>query len=61
MFNFFIYDNEILEAGFVSLCAATSYAEDYISAADRYIHVVDAHTGEIIDTWTNGAWENKRF
>lgn len=59
-FRYYIYDMGDLVAGFVSLCAATTFCEDWTNSA-RHIDLVDSTTGEIIDTWVDGKWENGKF
>lgn len=58
--NYVIYDNGELLAGFVSLCMAVVFASEWHNGSRR-IDIVNAKTGEVIDTWTNGAWENGSF
>lgn len=59
-FNYYIYDSGELLCGFVSLCTAVNFCEDW-HRGTRHIDLVDAHTGEVLDTWINGAWENGNF
>lgn len=59
--NFFVFDDYVMIAGFSTLCAATSYAENYRADSPTPVLVVDGSTGEVLDIWVNGAWENGRF
>lgn len=62
-FNYYVYDGGDLIAGFVSLCTAISFAEEWRSAnTERPIPVslVDPKTGEVIDEWVNGKWQYGR-
>ena len=60
-FNYYVYDNGDLVCGFVSLCAATSFCEEWRHNGPAPIDLVDSTTGEILDTWANGRWENGSF
>ena len=61
-FNYFIYDGADLIAGFVSLCTAVTFCEEWrhgdTFSANIPVDLVDAHTGEVVDTWQNNRWEN---
>lgn len=59
-FMYYIYDRGELLAGFVSLCTAVTFCEEWTNS-NRNIDLVDSSTGEIIDTWANGQWENGKF
>lgn len=59
-FTYYIYDQGELLAGFVSLCAAVTFCEEWTNSP-RNIDLVDSNTGEIIDTWADGHWENGKF
>lgn len=63
-FNYLVYDDGDLIAGFVSLCAAVAFVEEWRHpGAIRPIPVdlVDPETGEVLDTWVNGVWERGRY
>ena len=63
-FNYFIYDGGDLIAAFVSLCTAVSFCEEWRhgdTAKPIPVNLVDPNTGEVIDTWLNGRWENGDF
>lgn len=59
-FMYYVFDQGILVAGFVSLCTAVTFCEEWTNSA-RHIDLVDPTTGEVIDTWANGRWENGSF
>lgn len=59
--NYLVYDGGDLLCGFVSLCTAVTFCEEWRHPnADRPIpvYLVDPTTGEVINTWVNGVWEN---
>lgn len=63
-FNYFIYDGGQLLAGFVSLCTAVTFCEEWRhgdTAKDIPVDLVDAHTGEVVDTWRGNRWENGNY
>lgn len=51
-FNYYVYDSGYLIAGFVSLCTAISFCEDWNNK--HPVDLVDACTGEVLDTCHNG-------
>lgn len=55
---YLVYDEDNLICGFVSLCAVVTFMEEYRANSEIPMYLVDASTGEVIDTWVNGAWEN---
>lgn len=57
-FMYLVYDGGDLLAGFVSLATTVTFMEGYRFDSPIAMDMVDAHTGEVIDTWVNGKWEN---
>lgn len=55
---YLVYDGNELVGGFVSLAVAVDFAENWRLTEDAPVHLVDAHTGEVVDTWVNSRWEN---
>lgn len=56
--NYLVYDGGDLICSFVSLCAVITFMEEYRSNSEVPMCLVDANTGEVINTWVSGAWEN---
>lgn len=57
-FTYYVYDGSNLVCGFVSLCAATTFIEEWRHNSPVPVSLVDPSTGEVVDTWVNGEWEN---
>lgn len=56
--NYLVYGDYGLMAGFVSLYTAAFFMEKYCDDSCLHMYLVDASTGEVINTWIDGAWEN---
>lgn len=57
-FNYYVYDRGSLIAGFISLCTAVNFCEDW---NHKYpIDLVDSCTGEVFDTYHNSKWTEMR-
>lgn len=54
---YLVYDGGDLVAGFVSLAAVVNFIEDWRHDSAVPVDLVDAKTGEVIDTWVNGRWD----
>lgn len=59
-FLYYVYDRGDLIGGFPLLCTAVNFCESWRTNSIG-VDLVDGTTGEIIDTWINGQWENGRF
>ncbi len=57
-FVYYVYDGGDLLAAFVSLCTTVNFIEGWRGNSSIPMDMVDAHTGEVVDTWVNGKWEN---
>lgn len=57
-FNYEVYDDGVLVAGFVSLATAVDFAENWRHDSTIPVDLVAINTSEVIDTWANGKWEN---
>lgn len=60
-FTFLVYDGSELTAGFTFLCTAVNFCEDYRTNSVVPVNLVYAKTGEVVDTWVEGEWENSKF
>lgn len=56
-FMYYVYDNDVLIAGFCNLCTAVTFCEEWHHNSPAPVFLVDPTTGEVIDTWVNGKWE----
>lgn len=56
--TYLVYDGGELLAGFVSLCVAVTFIEEWRTNSNIPVDLVDANTGEVIDTYVNDCWEN---
>lgn len=56
-FNYNVYDNGELMAGFMSLCTAVVFMEGW----GRSLDLVDPKTAEVLDTWDGKKWVGGRF
>lgn len=56
MFNFLVFDGDDLVAGFVSLCAAETFIEDWRADSPIPVTLADNSNGMVVNTWVNGAW-----
>ena len=56
-----VYDRGELIAGFPSLCTAVNFCEEWRHTSDIPVDLVDGNTGEVVDTYLNGKWENGNF
>lgn len=57
MFDFCVYYNTAVIAGFMTLSNATSFVEYCLPHLSGAITVVDTPSGEVIDIWNSGKWE----
>lgn len=57
MFTYYVYDGGDLLAGFISLAVAVTFVEDWRPNSEIPMYLVDAATGEVVDTYVNGAWD----
>lgn len=57
-FTYYIYDGGELIAGFTSLYTAVCFAEEW-NGGRRPVNLVAADSGEVIDTYSRGAWGNE--
>ena len=55
--TYYVYDCGELLAGFVSLATAVNFIEGWRFDSPIPVDLVAADTGEVMDTWVNGAWE----
>lgn len=55
-----VYDNGLLIAGFPLLPTAVNFIEEWRHDG-KPVDLVDAETGEVIDTYEKGKWENGNY
>lgn len=60
-FNYLVYDNGDLLAGFTMLVTAVTFIEEYRINSSIPVSLVDGHTGEILDTYIRDAWEDGTY
>lgn len=58
--HYFVYENGDMLAGFATLCTAVTFIEDWRSDSIP-VDLIAANTGEVIDTYVNGAWQKAKF
>lgn len=57
--TYLLYDGGVLLAGFTMMVTAINFAESWRTNSDIPIDLVNGRTGEILDTYILGAWENR--
>lgn len=55
---YLVYDGSDMIAGFTYLATTVVFIEWYRPYSPVAMSMVDAKTGEVVDTWQNGAWES---
>jgi hypothetical protein len=60
-FTYLVYDGGELTAEFTFLCTAVNFCEGWRANSVAPVDLVDAKTGEVVDTWVEGEWENSKF
>lgn len=59
--KYLVYDCGFLVGGFCLLADTVNFMEGYRPDCSCELDMVDAHTGEVIDTWVNGKWESGNY
>lgn len=60
-FLYHVYDRGNLIGGFPLLCTAVNFCESWRVDSPIGVDLVDGNTGEVIDTWVNGHWDDGSF
>ncbi len=58
--HYLVYERGDMLAGFVFLCTAVTFIEGWRSDSVP-VDLIAADTGEVIDTWVNGTWQEAKF